>query len=126
MEGRCEESTVREPVRFFRDDVRRRKIRRGDLGCPPVPIFDDNRDLCVNLRDLLRGGGFRPASPRIKARRSKGFGCRAGSSGSTGDPVRDGGAVFRRAWDVDPATRVIPIGGHRDEMGPIVEGGAAG
>jgi len=91
------------------------------IGQPLVLIVDDDRDLCANLRDLLRGSGFRVCIAHDE--------CEAIERLQESTrvvlldlrlPSGDGSAVYQRIRQMNPSTRVIVITGYRDEMVPLL------
>jgi two-component system, NtrC family, response regulator HydG len=87
-----------------------------------VLVVDDDRDLCENLWDLFRNGGFRVCTAHDLHQAA------AYLRESSFDvvlidmriPDGDGSSVFRLVRTTNPQSRTILITGHRTEMGQLV------
>jgi two-component system, NtrC family, response regulator HydG len=92
------------------------------LGQPRVLVVDDDRDLCENLWDLLRNGGFRACMAHDFYQAAKNL--RESSFDVVLIDMRipdgDGGSVFRLVRTTNPQSRTILITGHSTEMGQLV------
>jgi two-component system, NtrC family, response regulator HydG len=92
------------------------------LDQPLVLVVDDDRDLCANLWDLFRNGGFRVCMAHDLHQAA------ANLRESSFDvvlidmriPDGDGSDVFRLVRTTNPQSRTILITGHRTEMGQLV------
>jgi DNA-binding response OmpR family regulator len=92
------------------------------VGQPLVMVVDDDHDLCANLWDVLREGGYRVSLAHDEA----------GAALLLKDtshqvalidmklPGGDGGSVFRLVRAANPQARTVVITGHRSEMDELV------
>ncbi len=91
------------------------------IGQPLVLVVNDDNDLCIVLRDVLREHGFRVCTARDETGAIERL--REATRVVLLDvrlSGRDGADVFRRVREVNPVARVLLITGYRDEMGPVV------
>jgi CheY-like chemotaxis protein len=87
------------------------------LGRPLVLVIDDDRDLCANLWDLLRDGGYRVAvahDEREAAAQLSNAALRVVLIDMK-LPEGDGAAVYRLVRRSNPKARAVVITGHRSE-----------
>jgi two-component system, NtrC family, response regulator HydG len=92
------------------------------LDQPLVLVVDDDRDLCDNLWDLLRQGGFRVCVAHDLLHAAKNL------HESSYEvvlidmrlPDGDGGAVFRLVRESNPQSRTVLMTGYRTDMNELV------
>jgi DNA-binding NtrC family response regulator len=90
---------------------------------PLVLVVDDDPDLCSNLWDLLREGGYRVGlahDERQAAERLQDRGFKVVLI-DLKLPGGDGSQVFRLVRRTNPQARTVMITGHRSEMEQLVE-----
>jgi CheY-like chemotaxis protein len=99
------------------------KLLGEALDQPLVLIVDDDSDLCASLWDLLRERGYRVALAHDTQ----------AAAGALKDrtfrivlidmklPDADGGTVFKRVRESNPAARTVVITGNRSEMEPLIQ-----
>jgi CheY-like chemotaxis protein len=89
---------------------------------PLVLVVDDDQDLCGNLWDLLRDGGYRVAIAHDAREAAE----QVGASDfrvvliDMKLPGADGARVFRLVREANPAARTVLITGYRSEMDALV------
>jgi two-component system response regulator HydG len=110
---------LRKPLDF---DQLRRLVDEA-LGQPLVLVVDDDPDLCANLWDLLREGGYRVAlahdEPTAASRlQDQSF---AVVLIDLKLPEGDGSGVFRLVRANNPQARTVLITGHRSELSTVVQ-----
>ncbi len=89
---------------------------------PLVLVVDDDPDLCANLWDLLREGGYRVCLAHDEPeadRRLRGQAFRVVLIDMK-LPRGDGGSVFRLVRETNPQARTVVITGSRSEVDPAV------
>jgi CheY-like chemotaxis protein len=93
------------------------------LGQPLVLVVDDDPDLCANLWDLLREGGYRVALAHDEATAAARLQDQAFKVVliDLKLPEGDGGTVFRLVRARSPQARTVLITGHRSEMNSVVQ-----
>jgi DNA-binding NtrC family response regulator len=91
------------------------------LDRPLVLIVDDDRDLCDNLWDILRGRGFRVFLAHDQAEAAEQLHDRQFQIVLIDMrlPGGDGQSVFRLVHEANPEARTIVITGHRPEVEPL-------
>ncbi len=88
------------------------------LGQPLVMVVDDDHDLCANLWDLLREGGYRVCvahDEKEAANQLQGLKFKVVLIDMK-LPGGDGSSVFRLVRQINPLARTVVITGHRSEM----------
>jgi two-component system, NtrC family, response regulator HydG len=92
------------------------------LHQPLVLVVDDDRDLCDNLWDLLRQGGFRVCVAHDLFHAAKNL--RESSYEVVLIDMRlpdgDGGSVYRLVHETNPQSRTVLITGYRSDMNDLV------
>jgi DNA-binding NtrC family response regulator len=93
------------------------------LDQPLVLVVDDDPDLCNNLWDLLREGGYRVAlahdvSAAAAELRERAFKVVLIDLKL---PKGDGGEVFRLVRETNPEARAVVITGHRSETDQLIQ-----
>lgn len=93
------------------------------VGQPLIMVVDDDQDLCANLWDLLREGGYRVCLAHDEheaAERLKDNSFRVVLIDMR-LPGGDGSQVFRLVRSSSPQARTIVITGYRSEMDDLVQ-----
>jgi CheY-like chemotaxis protein len=93
------------------------------LGQPLILVVDDDRDLCMNLWDVLRERGYRVSIAHNEAEAAARLkdGAVKAVLIDLKLPAGDGGTVFRLVRQAHPQARTILITGHRSETEEVIQ-----
>jgi two-component system, NtrC family, response regulator HydG len=110
---------LRKPVDFHL----LRKLVDEAMVQPLVLVVDDDPDLCANLWDLLREGGYRVAIAHDESTAAARLQDQSFSVVliDLKLPEGDGSSVFRLVRANNPQARTVLITGHRSEMSAVVQ-----